>query len=67
MIEHLNAEIALNTVTDVSVAIVWLKSTFLYVRIKKNPEYYSIRARLNDEQLEQQLKGSTKCFSDSPQ
>jgi len=57
MIEHLNAEIVLNTITDVSVAILWMKSTFLYVRIKKNPQHYRIRAQLTDDQLEQQLKG----------
>ena len=40
LIEHLNAEIVLNTITDVSIALEWLKSTFLYIRILKNPTYY---------------------------
>ena len=46
LIEHLNAEIVLNTITDVSIALEWLKSTFLYIRILKNPMYYgeSVRA-----------------------
>ena len=40
LIEHLNAEIVLQTITDVSIALDWLKSTFLFVRIKKNPKHY---------------------------
>lgn len=31
--EHLNAEIVLRTITDVSMAIEWLKGTFMYVRV----------------------------------
>lgn len=41
LIEHLNAEVVLCTITDVSIALEWLKSTFLYTRIKKNPRHYS--------------------------
>ena len=40
LIEHLNAEIVLGTIPQLSVALDWLKSTFLYVRIMKNAEYY---------------------------
>ena len=29
--EHLNAEIVLHTITNVSIAFEWIKSTFLYV------------------------------------
>lgn len=32
--EHLNAEIVLRTVTDVSLAIAWLRSTFMHVRVR---------------------------------
>ena len=32
--EYLNAEIVLQTVTDVSMAISWLYSTFMYVRVR---------------------------------
>lgn len=34
------AEVVLGTVRDVSVAIAWLKTTFLYVRIRQNPGRY---------------------------
>ena len=40
LIEHLNAEIVLNTITSLTVALEWLKSTFLYIRVMKNPSYY---------------------------
>lgn len=39
--EHLNAEINLGTITSNSGAIDWLKKSFLYVRIQKNPKYYT--------------------------
>ncbi|RUS28853.1 Sec63 Brl domain-containing protein [Jimgerdemannia flammicorona] len=42
LVEHLNAEICLGTISDVQRAIEWLKSTFLYVRIKENPLYYKL-------------------------
>ena len=41
LIEHMNAEIVLHTITDIGIALEWLKSTFLYVRICKNPSNYS--------------------------
>ncbi|KAI8467024.1 MAG: hypothetical protein J3K34DRAFT_47254 [Monoraphidium minutum] len=40
--EHLNAEVVLGTVRDVSLAIAWLKTTFLYVRIRTNPGRYGL-------------------------
>ena len=42
LIEHLNVEISLRTVTNQSEALKWLKSTFLYARILKNPRHYDI-------------------------
>ncbi|KAH7306285.1 hypothetical protein KP509_22G005100 [Ceratopteris richardii] len=54
--EHLNAEIVLMTVSDVSRAIDWLMCSFLYVRIKKNPAHYHINHCDSAEQLEKQLK-----------
>ena len=45
--EYLNAEIALGTVTDVPTAITWLKSTYLYVRIRKEPGKYGVPAALH--------------------
>eukprot|EP00850_Spirogloea_muscicola_P019803 SM000199S05430 [mRNA] locus=s199:136670:144105:- [translate_table: standard] len=57
--EHLNAEIVLLTISDASLAIDWLKSSYLYVRVKKNPQHYKIKSNLPAEQLEKCLKGTS--------
>jgi ATP-dependent DNA helicase HFM1/MER3 len=46
LIEHLNSEICLGTITNLQTAISWLKSTFLFVRVQKNPEYYGFSPEL---------------------
>ncbi|KAI8830066.1 Sec63 Brl domain-containing protein [Chytriomyces cf. hyalinus JEL632] len=40
LIEHLNAEVVLGTIPNMELCIEWLKSTFLNVRISKNPSRY---------------------------
>ena len=40
LIEHMNAEIVLQTISDLPKAIEWLKSTYFYIRVRKNPSYY---------------------------
>lgn len=42
LVEHLNAEIVLRTLTDVTVALQWIRSTFLYIRALKNPTHYGL-------------------------
>ena len=42
LIEHLNAEIGLGTISDIASARRWLSSTFLYVRLGQNPGYYHL-------------------------
>lgn len=42
LIEHLNSEIVLKTITSLPIAVDWIKSTFLYVRASKNPKHYKI-------------------------
>nr|XP_015837991.1 PREDICTED: probable ATP-dependent DNA helicase HFM1 isoform X3 [Tribolium castaneum] len=42
LIEHLNAEVVLQTITGLEVALRWLTSTFLYIRAKKNPRHYGL-------------------------
>ena len=42
LIEHLNAEISLGTIRDTVEAKTWLASTFLYVRLSKNPLHYKL-------------------------
>uniref|UniRef100_A0A1I7YF66 U5 small nuclear ribonucleoprotein 200 kDa helicase n=1 Tax=Steinernema glaseri TaxID=37863 RepID=A0A1I7YF66_9BILA len=38
----LNAEVVLGTINTVSDACKWLKQTFLYIRMRKNPQLYGI-------------------------
>ncbi|KAK6538055.1 Sec63 [Orbilia ellipsospora] len=52
LIEHLNAEIGLGTITDIESAKQWLRSTFLYIRMKSNPAYYKLRAQDIETELE---------------
>lgn len=59
LIEHLNAEVALGTITDLDVALKWLSSTFLYVRAKKAPEKYNLPYGLSKEKTDRKLLG--KC------
>lgn len=40
LLEHLNSEIVLETITDLPTALEWIKSTFLYIRACKNPGHY---------------------------
>lgn len=47
LIEHLNSEIGLGTIIDRRSAKIWLQSTFLAVRLRKNPQYYNIEGTGN--------------------
>ncbi|KAI8091711.1 P-loop containing nucleoside triphosphate hydrolase protein, partial [Thamnidium elegans] len=42
MIEHLMSEICLGTITDIHTGLNWLRSTFLYIRVSKNPIHYRL-------------------------
>ena len=58
LIEHLNAEISLGTITNLQSAKRWLGSTFLSVRIKVNPDHYHLKGDIDasssaDDQLAQ--------------
>ncbi|MCL4136438.1 UNVERIFIED_CONTAM: hypothetical protein GTU68_036916, partial [Idotea baltica] len=41
--DNLNAEIALGNVTNIDEAVEWLSYTYLYVRMRKNPQAYGLR------------------------
>ncbi|CAH1232813.1 SNRNP200 [Branchiostoma lanceolatum] len=62
LIEHLNAEIVLHTINDVTVALEWIRSTFLYIRVQKNPRHYNIPAGLSKEDMESRLQDM--CIKD---
>ncbi|XP_060524507.1 uncharacterized protein LOC132700928 [Cylas formicarius] len=55
LMEHLNAEIVLKTITDLDVAMRWLSSTFLYIRARKNPEKYKLPRGLKPDQIDKKL------------
>ncbi|XP_026676669.1 uncharacterized protein PF11_0213-like [Diaphorina citri] len=57
LVEHLNSEIVLKTISDVSVAVEWLRSTFFFVRVLSNPGHYGFPAGLSSEELQSRLQG----------
>lgn len=52
LIDHLNAEISLGTITNISSAVKWLSGTFFFTRLRKNPNHYNLKegAKHADEQ-----------------
>lgn len=60
LIDHLNAEIGLGTVTSASTAKKWLMSTFLYVRLKDNPEHYQLDGQSHGRTLDERLENICK-------
>ncbi|KAI7191105.1 P-loop containing nucleoside triphosphate hydrolase protein [Hortaea werneckii] len=56
LIDHLNAEIGLGTVTSVSSAKKWLTGTFLYVRLTENPEHYKLDSDAPGRDLDERLE-----------
>ncbi|KAF2765543.1 hypothetical protein EJ03DRAFT_345617 [Teratosphaeria nubilosa] len=56
LIDHLNAEIGLGTITSASRAKTWLSGTFLYVRLKKNPEHYKLDDDVPGRSLDERLE-----------
>ncbi|XP_042500241.1 DExH-box ATP-dependent RNA helicase DExH17 isoform X2 [Macadamia integrifolia] len=53
--EHLTAEIVQLTVSDIARAIEWMKCSYLYVRMKKNPENYGVKKGIPIERLEMRM------------
>ena len=45
IVEHINAEIATGIINDMDSALVWIKNTFMYVRMIKEPNLFNIRAQ----------------------
>eukprot|EP00057_Strongylocentrotus_purpuratus_P010440 XP_011664914.1 PREDICTED: probable ATP-dependent DNA helicase HFM1 [Strongylocentrotus purpuratus] len=56
LIEHLNAEIVLHTIDNMDIALEWLKSTFLYIRVQKNPTHYGLPKGFTQMELDKRLK-----------
>ncbi|XP_067665183.1 probable ATP-dependent DNA helicase HFM1 [Haliotis asinina] len=56
LIEHLNAEVVLHTITDMALAVEWIRHTFLYVCIMQNPTHYGYPTGLDRKQVEKRLE-----------
>ncbi|KAJ5088803.1 hypothetical protein N7456_012419 [Penicillium angulare] len=56
LIDHLNAEIGLGNVTDVTTATKWLAGTFLFVRLRQNPTYYKLKEGASEEDEDDLLR-----------
>ncbi|QSS63303.1 hypothetical protein I7I51_00360 [Histoplasma capsulatum] len=56
LIDHLNSEIGLGTVTDVESAMRWLAGTFFFIRLRKNPAHYKLKEGANRSDEEEMLK-----------
>ncbi|XP_049323067.1 probable ATP-dependent DNA helicase HFM1 isoform X2 [Astyanax mexicanus] len=56
LVEHLNAEIVLHTISDVNMALDWIRSTFLYIRALKNPTHYGFSSELDKCGIETKLQ-----------
>lgn len=55
LIDHMNAEIGLGTITNLPSARQWLKGTFLYVRLQQNPNYYKLKGARAGQNIEEQV------------
>lgn len=51
--ECINAEIVLKSITSIKECMEWIKNTYLYIRMRKNPELYGISKEIlkNDTEL----------------
>ncbi|KAG0637603.1 ATP-dependent DNA helicase MER3 [Tuber brumale] len=56
LVEHINAEIGLGTITNAESAKMWLRSTFLYVHLKKDPSHYGIAGERGIQDIEERLE-----------
>ncbi|CAB1325909.1 unnamed protein product [Coregonus sp. 'balchen'] len=62
LVEHLNAEIVLHTISDVNMALDWIRSSFLYIRALKNPKHYGFSIDLDRCGIEAKLQGVAFLF-----
>lgn len=56
LIDHLNAEIGLGSIYDLHTAKKWLAGTFLYVRVRLNPEHYKLDGDAVAQNLEDRIE-----------
>ncbi|CAO1414387.1 unnamed protein product, partial [Diamesa serratosioi] len=59
--EHLNTEIVLKTITNFTTAIEWISTTFLHIRLHKNPKMYGLSME-SQEEIDEKLKDIIRNF-----
>ena len=64
LVEILNTEISQRVITDVSQAIDWLKSTFFFARVRKNPRYYGMQGKSEQEMDSYLMSHIMKCLAE---
>ena len=68
IVEHINAEIATGIIKDMNTALIWIKNTFMFVRMKKEPTIFGIRPQFGKKEniiIEQYLQNLIqKTFKD---
>ncbi|RYN41203.1 putative ATP-dependent DNA helicase [Alternaria arborescens] len=62
LVDHMNAEIGLGTISDLQSARKWLRGTFLYVRLQQNPNFYKLDGSRSGQSIEEQVDDI--CFRD---
>ncbi|CAN9315184.1 unnamed protein product [Alternaria alternata] len=62
LVDHMNAEIGLGTISDLQSARKWLRGTFLYVRLQQNPNFYKLDGSRSGQTIEEQVDDI--CFRD---
>ena len=72
IVEHINAEIATGIINDMETALVWIKNTFMYVRMIKEPTIFGIRPQFGkninqiiDQYLRNLIQKTFKDLSES--
>ena len=64
LVEHINAEIALGTITDIPSAKTWLRSTYFFVRCRLNPTHYGVNQHVDaiDQMVEEKCHQSMEIL-----
>ncbi|KAK0617578.1 hypothetical protein B0T14DRAFT_590317 [Immersiella caudata] len=70
LIEHLNSEVCLGTVTNLQSAKTWLGGTFLSVRLRRNPKHYNMTEGISspsqiDDKLEEICERDVKLLQEA--
>ncbi|TFK76347.1 P-loop containing nucleoside triphosphate hydrolase protein [Pluteus cervinus] len=68
LFEHLNSEIGLGTISSATTATKWLRGSFLFQRIKQNPQHYSLNKEDNqswEERVDELVENNLTLLKDA--